>query len=804
MSQKNIGAPLVGTRPSSVTDARPLQRAAVSSAPTSGVPPIVHDVLNSPGQSLDAGTRAFIEPRFGHDFSGVRIHTDTRAAESAKAVNALAYTFGKDVVFGRGQYMPETNKGRKLLAHELTHVIQQRGIVNTSPNNLKLSLSDTAHEREAEEIAESVQTETTASGSLSRSMGVVATYAPVIHRFEASEHMRFGDQTIGALSSITETLSSAETLLRRGKSAWRELSLVRDRWRQIGDPSVLRLLEQSTWADVEGHYDIALQFLERATPQVMVWLQAHPETGGGPTDVIAGHKHPEVAGLITTDVMKPAGPLILRHSGLQVTYGEVIALGDFYPSPEAMHKAPREELTNPKGKGVLDLIRAESASHHDSSFDQAYQEATQWREVARYDNLGRFIEQAGKAVGGKSFAKLAEDGREHFAGENRRVWEMHHINALKSASHAHSERDAAKRSVYVNDAYTVNAFGDHFLTDAFSAGHMLSNVNYKRLAGEFWEKHEEEALEAFTMALLNDHKGEVIKIVAHSIGIPILGLPLAALITFVAPSFIRKKIKAKIKKLGEENKDLIPNAAVKVAHDYYNAQGIEVHNSKGDRWRTFGDDHLNKSAVTWQIASFAVLRSRTDVTETLRGTPPADKFEAWKYTPIPPASFDTTALAQAASLILRQHNNPLADILIRNLPLIERIQEFEEEERERKQEAAGREKRVGSYLQHIRTTGRIEDRNDSDDIARAIVANPVAYGTLTLQEKGTLVQEMLSGYTGSDDERGILTILQDVQRRGELRSLLQKVPASRLKSKIGGDNYRQLLVILAREGLPTR
>ncbi len=102
-----------------------LQRAAVNREPVSEVPPIVYDVLRSPGQPLDAQTRAFFEPRFGHDFSQVRVHTDARAAESSQAVNALAYTVGRQVVFGAGQYAPETSAGQKLLAHELTHVVQQ-------------------------------------------------------------------------------------------------------------------------------------------------------------------------------------------------------------------------------------------------------------------------------------------------------------------------------------------------------------------------------------------------------------------------------------------------------------------------------------------------------------------------------------------------------------------------------------------------------------------------------------------------------------------------------------------------------
>jgi hypothetical protein len=87
----------------------------------------VHDVLRSPGQSLDAATRTFMEPRFGRDFSGVRVHTDSRAAESAKAINAQAYTVGQNVVFGAGRFTPETAEGRKLIAHELTHVMQQEG-----------------------------------------------------------------------------------------------------------------------------------------------------------------------------------------------------------------------------------------------------------------------------------------------------------------------------------------------------------------------------------------------------------------------------------------------------------------------------------------------------------------------------------------------------------------------------------------------------------------------------------------------------------------------------------------------------
>ena len=91
------------------------------------VPAIVDEVLRLPGKSLDPQTRANMETRFGYDFSNVRVHTNERAAQSAQAVNALAYTVGDNIVFDAGQYTPFSFGGQKLLAHELAHVVQQGG-----------------------------------------------------------------------------------------------------------------------------------------------------------------------------------------------------------------------------------------------------------------------------------------------------------------------------------------------------------------------------------------------------------------------------------------------------------------------------------------------------------------------------------------------------------------------------------------------------------------------------------------------------------------------------------------------------
>jgi hypothetical protein len=134
-----------------------LRRRASAGARTPEVaPPIVHGVLASPGQPLDSATRAAMEPRFGHDFSGVRVHTDDRAAESARRVGALAYTVGERMVFNRGSYAPGSAEGRKLLAHELTHVVQQRSAGSATQGRLEMGRADDPAEAEAERTASMV------------------------------------------------------------------------------------------------------------------------------------------------------------------------------------------------------------------------------------------------------------------------------------------------------------------------------------------------------------------------------------------------------------------------------------------------------------------------------------------------------------------------------------------------------------------------------------------------------------------------------------------------------------------------
>jgi nucleoid-associated protein YgaU len=134
-----------------------LQRYPAHTSTVSSIPPIVYDVLRSPGQPLDADTRAFFEPRFGQDFSRVRVHADAKASESARAVNALAYTVGGDIVFAAGQSSPRTSAGRKLLAHELVHTVQQPTSLSSGAiSSLEAGDVDSPQERDADRIAENL------------------------------------------------------------------------------------------------------------------------------------------------------------------------------------------------------------------------------------------------------------------------------------------------------------------------------------------------------------------------------------------------------------------------------------------------------------------------------------------------------------------------------------------------------------------------------------------------------------------------------------------------------------------------
>jgi Domain of unknown function (DUF4157) len=206
-----------------------LQRAAMSSASVSAVPSIVDEVLSSPGQPLGTGTRGFMEPRFDYDFSQVRIHTDSRAEESTQAVNALAYTVGQNIVFGAGQYAPKTLAGQRLIAHELTHVVQQSTMNGTHPYTI--GPTSDVYEAEANESASSIvpTLDTGSPQSNTSSLSISHhVHSPTLQR------VSFGDNgelspgrkaIVGAAAQIAERLvkdtAGLSTFRRKWEAFWK-------------------------------------------------------------------------------------------------------------------------------------------------------------------------------------------------------------------------------------------------------------------------------------------------------------------------------------------------------------------------------------------------------------------------------------------------------------------------------------------------------------------------------------------------------------------------------------------------------
>ena len=152
-----------------------VQRSPLSgSRPQHVAPREVHDVLRSPGAPLDRGVRSTMERAFGRDFSGVRVHADGAAAESAASVGARAYTVGNHIAFNKGMYTPSTAAGRHLLAHELAHTVQQRGAPADVAPSLEIGGEQTPAEAAADRAADAV-----AAGA---SVDAMPAAAPVVAR----------------------------------------------------------------------------------------------------------------------------------------------------------------------------------------------------------------------------------------------------------------------------------------------------------------------------------------------------------------------------------------------------------------------------------------------------------------------------------------------------------------------------------------------------------------------------------------------------------------------------------------------
>jgi hypothetical protein len=160
-----------------------LRRKAAGASPTTEVHPAVASVLREPGAPLEPGVRRFMEERFGRDFAHIRVHHSPLADEAAAGIHARAFTFGRDIVFADGAYRPDSESGRRLLAHELTHTLQQRprNDVHAPQAKLTVGAADDRYEREADRVADAVM-----RGGATGTTTLARTEAHTVQRDEKS------------------------------------------------------------------------------------------------------------------------------------------------------------------------------------------------------------------------------------------------------------------------------------------------------------------------------------------------------------------------------------------------------------------------------------------------------------------------------------------------------------------------------------------------------------------------------------------------------------------------------------------
>lgn len=247
-----------------------LQRHPAARTEPVGVRSLIHEALRSAGRPLDPDTRRSMESRFGHDFGQVRIHTGPLAAESARAVSALAFTVGRDIVFVRDRYKPATAAGRRLLAHELVHVVQQQRIQrDPGPDELKVDDVDSELEREARRL-------TRRSKNLAGRSGVSTVSESLVQRLSIGESIArfFGGGTFtdeelhaylrflrerGGIEDENDSDNKAREIAQRFAAGERDFVLT---------PSIIVLLIKEMQSGFTGDDDerAILELLERSEP----------------------------------------------------------------------------------------------------------------------------------------------------------------------------------------------------------------------------------------------------------------------------------------------------------------------------------------------------------------------------------------------------------------------------------------------------------------------------------------------------------------------------------------------------------
>jgi LysM repeat protein len=548
-------------------------------------PPIVHDVLRSPGQPLDAATRAFMEPRFGHDFSKVRVHADAKAGESARAVNALAYAAGHEVVFAAGRHAPSTSAGSRLLAHELTHVVQQ-----------------------------------SAGNAIGR-----------IQRYEAGEHVQFGE-TGTELKALIDAPASIYTVKRGDSPA-----------------SIAAAFHVPRIDLIKRNKTKVKQFPARDDPKKTVAGFHIGEQIEIPKVLNQAMRDARDVGELSYEAGKPDA----AGKRATVTYGEGIAMGgDLFGNPGQIDKTEKGKI-----EGLQALIQGEKTSSKKGEFvkNDVWDTATDNRfGVLAVKNEAHFSASDPTLVTPAAGSASAPN--------NKSEWEKYHTQALHSSQGG--DRDKALQ---------VNDFADHFLTDAFSAGHLINKLDVMEKFKGSIKTTIPDSKEPTKKKVASDSEGFFEKLADQSFVGDVKdtfsqyetvekygGFHLDIDSTSM---FSRVLQKIYVNPVGQA---YVLGAVVKVVHDELNTApgGVMVENPKGDKWPLSGDRTLN--ARTLVVGRKAVAQSQYNVLSVFKATARLDLvtlFKAvWDYVPRPSGISATYIKA-----IVNKDTNPDQPSLIKAL-----------------------------------------------------------------------------------------------------------------------------------------
>jgi hypothetical protein len=528
-------------------------------------------LLNSgSARPLPADTRAFMEPRFGADFSRVRLHTGSEAAQLNEAISAQAFTHGQNIYLGQSKDELDSSAGKRLLAHELTHTIQQGA---------------------------------TGKGGRTGTEGGAALPAQggVVQRYEAGEHAKFGEagDELKALVAgkiypyiVKQGDTPASIAAAQGVELDELLELNKDKIKNVPVPKQPK----------------------KTVPGFAIGetIKIQPPINQATRDALK-----------TKELTFKAGTPDASGARAELQYGEGIAMGgDLFSDPSQMDSTPKNKLEN-----LAKLVQSEKTT-------------------------GKFVSVPDwQAATDQRFTDLATKNESHFAPSNAALvtpsgvpsvsdhkteWEKYHKLALETSV----ARD-------MNKALGLNSFADHFLTDAFAAGHLInkrdvmekfkSNVTTKTPgpltpkseltpdSERFFDSIASQAFPGPVQALYSDYetvewKGVIFRPNINSIS----------------------RFSSLLQGIYKTEPDLLANAVALAVHTDLNTikGGVEVENAKGQKWQLSGDKTLN--ADTLSVGRQAVAQSELNVLEASSQTSPLDLprlFKAvWDYVPHPTAA----------------------------------------------------------------------------------------------------------------------------------------------------------------------